>query len=103
MRRSLKGTTAVTAGAAIANVGGQLYAVGGLRPDIIALSGQVAAYDRASDLRAAKERLPETAVTPLVLTGPAGVLGPVADTYNGLIYAFGPLATWVYSPANDLN
>lgn len=99
----LNGTTAVTAGAATASVGAQLFAVGGLRPDIVALSVEMAAYDRTHDIWVPKERLPLTAVTPLVFTGPAGVQGPVADTYNGLIYAFGPLATWVYTPANDLN
>jgi Kelch motif len=76
------------AGMAVASVGGQLYAIGGL-----GASRALSAYDPGSDTVRFLEQLPAGAI----------VLGPVADSYNGMIYVFDANTTWVYTPANDIN
>ena len=77
---------------ATATVGSLIYAIGGISGVGSAVFAN-SAYDPSASTWSNKESLPAG----------AALTGPVADTYNGLIYAFGVTTTWVYSPADDIN
>jgi N-acetylneuraminic acid mutarotase len=77
---------------ATALAGGSLYSIGG-RTSVGTLESGAREFDPITSSWVGKESLPAN----------ASVFGPVADAYNGVVYVFSPIATWVYTPADDLH
>jgi len=79
--------------------GVNLFSIGG-NTTIGTLEYGVWQFDPVTAGWISKESLPPTLPNS---TTAAPVSGPMADSYNGQIFAFSPKATWVYTPANDLH
>jgi len=79
--------------------GANLFAIGG-DTTIGTLEYGVFQFDPTTSGWITKEALPANLPNS---TTAAPVYGPMADSYNGQIFAFSPGATWVYTPANDLH
>ncbi len=84
---------------ASAVVNGSLYATGG-DTSIGTLELGLWLYNPATSAWTIKESLPGTLPNS---TTPSYVIGPMADSYNGQLFAFSSNATWVYTPANDVH
>ncbi len=84
---------------ASAVVNGSLYATGG-DTSIGTLELGLWLYNPATSAWVIKESLPGTLPNS---TTSSYVVGPMADSYNGQLYAFSSNATWVYTLANDLH
>jgi Kelch motif len=84
---------------ATAMSGSNLFAIGG-DTTIGTLEYGAWQFDPSTAGWISKEALPQTLPNS---TTAAPVNGPMADSYNGQIFAFSPKATWVYTPANDIH